>query len=419
MGSAGRLLFIAHRVPYPPDKGERLRAFHEIRALSERFAVTVAALSHSRKDAEAASALKQWCRKVLVAPAGGKLGLLRGGVSLLVGKSVTEGYFHSRGLRKRIAIEAAREPFDVVVCYSSGTLPYALAAPSAARVIDLVDVDSAKWAEYAGNAGWLKGWSYRRESAAVRRLERRAVELCDAVLLVSGAESAALGVGDDKVMVVPNGVDADFFSPDAVEPAELGHASLVFTGTMDYRPNVEGVCRFTREVFPGLKSRLDDLTFTIVGRDPSPAVRRLAEVPGVSVTGWVPDVRPYLAAAGVVVCPLRIARGVQNKILEAMAMGKAVVASAPALEGLDLRDGEYVLEARSAEQWQEHVLHLLANADAREKLGRAAREHVREKYTWTGCMAPLVSLCERLAVSRCSRRPASARSGMTLPQDKD
>ncbi len=391
-----RLLFISHRVPYPPDKGERVRAFNEIVAMSEHFRVTLAALSHGRADMAAAQELQRWCENILVAPAGGKGGLIRGALSLLAGGSVTEGYFRSRRLRKLIAAESAREPFALVMGYSSSTLPYVLAAAAFARVIDLVDVDSAKWSGYAEAAIWPKSWLYRWEAAGVGKLERRAVERCDAVLLVSQAESAALGFDGDKVMAVANGVDADFFAPGTVEPADLGPASLVFTGTMDYRPNVEGVCWFVREVWPKLKRQVPELTLTIVGRDPTSAVRRLARHPGVSITGSVRDVRPYLAGACVAICPLQTARGIQNKVLEAMAAGKAVVASPGAIEGLEVEIGKHLIEAHSSGEWQKHILYLLTNNVAREDLGRAARDCVRGKYTWASRMARLVRLCRKL-----------------------
>ena len=394
-----RLLFIAHRVPFPPDKGERVRAFHEIRALSRHFHVTVAALSHNREDIEAVAGLREFCRKVLIAPAAGAMGLVRGGISLLVGRSVTEEFFHSRRLREMIISENQREPFDLVMCYSSGTLPYGLAVPAPVRIIDLVDIDSAKWSSYADSAWWPKNWLYRREAAAVCRLERQAVERCDAVLLVSEAESAAMGFGGNKVIAVSNGVDLDFFRPDVVAPADLGSVGLVFTGTMDYRPNAEAVCWFVREVWPELKRRTPELTFTIVGRNPTRAVRQLAKTPGLNVTGSVPDVRPYLAAAGVAVCPLQMARGIQNKVLEAMAMSNAVVASPAALEGLEVEAGEDLLKADMPDEWQQHILKLLTGGELRNRLGRSARKCVEDKYNWATRMEPLVSLCRRLTQS--------------------
>jgi len=390
-----RILFIAHRVPYPPDKGERVRAFHEIRALADHFRVTVAALAHTPADVQAARELRRRCERVITARAGGRLGLLRGAAALLRGKSVTEGYFRSRRLARTLREEAAREPFDLAVAYSSSALPYTLPLPVPARVADLVDVDSAKWAAYARSARWPTSWLYRREAAGVRRLERRALQACDAVVLVSRAEVEALDAASDKVLAVGNGVDTEHFRPQG-RPAD-GPPTLVFTGTMDYRPNVEGVCWFAREVWPALKRERPDLRLMIVGRDPAPAVRRLAEPPGVEVTGSVPDVRPYLARAALVVAPLLMARGIQNKVLEAMAMGRAVVASPAALEGLDVEAGTEVIEAQPPEAWAREILDLLQNDARRQPIEHAARACVERNYTWEARLRPLVDLCTRLA----------------------
>jgi sugar transferase (PEP-CTERM/EpsH1 system associated) len=392
-----RLLFIAHRVPYPPDKGERVRAFHELKALSRHFRITLAALTQGDPAACEAAELRECCERILVGRAGGKPGLVRGALALCSGKSVTEGYFHDRGLMRTLLQEAQREPFDLVFAYSSSTLPYALAVPAHARVMDLVDVDSAKWAGYAQAAWWPKSVLYRMEARGVGALERRAVETCDAVLLVSEAEVAALSLTSGKVTAIGNGVDTDFFKPDGRVPQQA--SSLVFTGTMDYRPNVEGVCWFVREVWPELKRRVPELTFTIVGRDPTSEVLRLTSMPGITVTGTVKDVRPYLASASVAVVPLRIARGIQNKILEAMAMGRAVVASPPAIEGLDVNIGEEVLRAESPDEWVAAVLGLLSEGGRRERLGQTARARIVADYGWASRLSPLVSLCARMATA--------------------
>ena len=392
-----RLLFITHRVPYPPDKGERVRAFHELKALSRHFRITLAYLACGDPDACAAAELRECCEKVINGSAGGNLGLLRGAISLCAGNSVTEGYFRDRSLLRTLVDEARQEPFDVVFAYSSSTLPYALAVPARARVMDLVDVDSAKWAGYAQAAWWPKSVLYRMEARGVGALERRAVETCDAVLLVSEAEVAALSLTSGKVAAIGNGVDTDFFKPDGRVPQQA--AALVFTGTMDYRPNVEGVCWFVREVWPELKRRVPELTFTIVGRDPTPEVLRLTGTLGITVTGTVADVRPYLASASLAVVPLRIARGIQNKMLEAMACGRAVVASSEAIEGLDVRIGEEVLRADSADEWRTCILDLLSNESRRRSVAHAARARVVADYSWDSRMAPLVLICDRLAVT--------------------
>ena len=394
-----RLLFMAHRVPYPPDKGERVRAFHEIRVLSEHFRVTLAALSHNRADDQSAGALNQWCEKVITAKAGGGLGLIRGGISLLGSRGITEGYFRTRRLERLLAEESRREPFDLVVAYCSSMLPYLLALSAPARVMDLVDVDSAKWAAYAGSAGWPRSWLYRKEAKAVSALEQTAVDRCDAVIVVSPAEARVIGSQGDKVVAIGNGVDTEYFKP-AGTNGDAGPPALVFTGTMDYRPNVDGVCWFVREVWPRLKKRLPGLILQIVGRDPTAEVRKLARQPGVAVTGSVPDVRPYLASAVAAICPLRIARGIQNKVLEAMAMGRAVIASPEALEGLELRIGTDVLQAATPDEWEGHVAALLDKPSFREGLESAARKCTVERYSWEARLAPLVSLCRRLVGDR-------------------
>lgn len=371
-----------------------MRAFHEIVALAEHFSITLAALAHSDSDVAAASELGRWCERVLTGCAGGRLGFVRGALSAAAGRSVTEGFFQDKRLMRALVEEAGKERFDIVFGYSSSTLPYVLAIPAKARVMDLVDVDSAKWSAYADAASWPKRWLYAREARGVRALERMAVERCDAVLLVSRAEAAALGAASGKVMAVGNGVDTDYFAP-VERPG--GPPRLVFTGTMNYRPNIDGVCWFVREVWPALKEHVPELTFAVVGRDPPLEVRRLAQVPGVSVTGTVPDVRPYLAEATAAVVPLRIARGIQNKVLEAMAMGRAVVASSGALEGLDVAVGTEAQRADAPEEWVQSILGLLEDDGRRRAMERAARLRVVADYAWSARMAPLVAICRRLA----------------------
>ncbi len=391
-----RVLFISHRVPYPPDKGERVRALHEIQALAAAgWRVTLAAIAHRPEDLAAAGPLGQWCERVILARAGGAAGLARAAASLLRGRSATEGYFASGTLRRAMGREAAREPFDLVVAYSSGTLPYAKRIPARARVMDLVDVDSAKWASYAEAAGGPKRWLYGLEARRVARLEREAVEACEAVFLVSPEEVRALGLESDRVAPLGNGVDTAYFAP--AERDASAPPSLVFTGTMDYRPNAEGVAWFVREVWPALKRGRPDLEFHIVGRDPTREVRRLAEVAGVRVTGAVPDVRPHLRNAMAAVVPLRIARGVQNKVLEAMAMGRAVVGSPGALEGIEAEPGREVLEAETPDAWRRQVEGLLGDAGFRERMEAAARACVVARYGWEARMRPLVETAARWA----------------------
>jgi sugar transferase (PEP-CTERM/EpsH1 system associated) len=392
-----RLLFIAHHVPYPPDKGERVRAYNEIVALASHFRVTLAAFERGPGQRQAAAEMQRWCQRVLTAPAGGPSALLvRGPAMLATGSSITRAYFRSRRLSRQLAQEAAREPFDLAIGYSSGVLDLLLGTPAGARIMDLVDADSAKWSSYADSSALPRRWLYRQESRGVAALERRALERCDAVVIVSQAEAQMLPVRSDRLHVMGNGVDTDYFAP-ARPWREQGEGRLVFTGSMGYRPNVQGVCWFVEEVWPLLRQRHPALTLTIVGRDPAPAVQRLAQRPGITVTGAVPDVRPYLREATVAVAPLHIARGVQNKVLEAMSMGVPVVASPAALEGLDIRVGTDALEAESPVQWVHQVSLLLGDTHARWAMSHAAREAVLERYQWPRRLAGLVELCHQLS----------------------
>ncbi len=331
--------------------------------------------------------------------------MVRGVWALLRGRSVTEGIYYRKNLETMIAAESVREPFDVVLGYSSAVVPYLAAAGSGGKVVDLVDTDSAKWGAYAEMSRWPMKWVYRRESRAVARLEREAIETCGAVAVVSEAEVAALpsdksdheaSVPRASVVVAGNGNDTDFFSSQGVRPAEMGNASLAFIGTMNYMPNVQGVCWFAKHVWPAIKRKVPEATFVIIGRDPSRAVRKLARMDGVRVTGSVEDVRPYLAGATVVVCPLLMARGVQNKVLEAMAMGKAIVVSPCSLQGVEATPGKHLVAAKSAEEWQEKILELLASAGLRNELGEAAARYVRETASWRERLAPLVTVCREL-----------------------
>ena len=403
-----RLLFIVHRVPYPPDKGERVRAFHELKALAQRYCVTVVSPGDGRADYESAKVLHQWCERVILSPAGGTKGLVRGLWRLLRGGSATEGYFHSDQLSQRIRKLTRDTRFDVAMASSSAMLGYLLDAKVPHRVLDMIDVDSAKWFTYAAQARWPKSWIYQREGRAVQRLEQDSIIKCDAVLVVSEAEAHVLGDYRQKVGPLCNGVDMEFFSPREVE--QQGGASVVFTGTMDYRPNVDGVCWFVEKVWPGLKQEVPELRFVIVGRNPTAAVRGLSKHDGVEVTGAVDDVRGYLAEAGVAVCPLRIARGLQNKVLEAMAMGKAVVSSGPALEGLEVEIGRDVLQADTPEQWHESLVNVLRDDQLRTTLGKNARSCVEQRYNWDTRMAPLVSLCESFSDGAAAEREADSSS---------
>jgi len=299
---------------------------------------------------------------------------------------------------------AEGEPFDIVFSYCTGVLPACLAVPAGCHVIDFVDADSRKWFDYAERARWPMSAVYRAEGRAVARLERRAVERCQAAFITSAAEAELLPKGPATVLPVGIGVDSKYFSPGAVAPQpgqpRAAVCSLVFTGWMNYKPNIDAACWFVREVLPTLRQRLGKVSLAIVGGSPAPRVQELAAVEGVTVTGYVPDVRPYVAAADVAVVPLRIARGVQNKVAEALAMGKPVVASPGALTGLDVQPGRDALLADTPDQWVECILSLVGPdgpKPAAAELGRRARQAAVKRFNWSAVLRPMVETCAALA----------------------
>lgn len=383
-----RLLYITHRLPFPPDKGERLRAWHQIRALAAEYELTLASLVHGPVHPDHIDACRQVCTDVITAPAGGKRGLLRGGTGFLAGRSVTQGYFHSPQLMKQLVHANRDKPFDIVFGYCSSTLPYVQAIPARKRILDLVDVDSLKWQAYADTARGPKRWVYAAEARRVAALERQAVELCDAVLLVSQPEVDAFHARANNVHAVGNGVDTDYFQPagDPVSPPRV-----VFTGTMNYAPNVEGVLWFVREVWPAVRKSVPAAGFDIVGRDPTPEIRRLDGRDGIRVTGTVDDVRPYLSAATCAVCPLLTARGIQNKILEALAMARPVIATPAAAEGIDANEDEGVSVAQDPAEWARLLCHALDNpVDGSAR--HAIRHSAENRFSWSAQLEQLENI---------------------------
>jgi sugar transferase (PEP-CTERM/EpsH1 system associated) len=392
------ILYLVHRLPYPPDKGDRIRAFHLLRWLSGRAAVHLACLADEPVDAEAVAALGRYCERVAVVRLGAWSRWARAGGSLARGHTATEGAFSAPALRATLRRWARQTRFHAALASASSMAPYLRldAIRDVPAVIDLVDVDSQKWREYAAAGRGPRAWLHRLEGRRLRRLERTLPGWARAVTLVSEAEADLYRghVGPGPVHAVTNGVDLGAFRP---APGPEGQG-CVFVGALDYRPNVDAAQWFCREVWPGIRRRRPDAVLRLVGRRPTAAVRRLVDRPGVELVGPVPDVRPYLAAAAVVVAPLRIARGVQNKVLEALAMGKAVVASPQALAGLAVEPGTQALAAASPAAWVEAVLRLLDDPDLRRRLGVQGRRYVERHHDWDRCLepfGPLLSLAGR------------------------
>lgn len=386
------VLYLVHRVPYPPDKGDRIRNWNVLRSVSRHAAVHLVSLADEPVTPMVADALNQVCARVATVPAGGASRWLRGVASLALGGTITEGMFWSPALARQARAWAREVRYHAVLTSSSSMVPY-LDLPELRPipcVVDMVDVDSEKWLDYALTVKGWKSWLYHTEGWRLRKLEKHLTERVRSVVLVSEAEANLYRhfCNRGSVHAVTNGVAMEYFKP-MPQPKEHG---CVFVGALDYLPNVEGITWFCHEVWPELRRHRPNLTVDLVGRRPEAAVKRLAQLPGVRLVGQVPDVRPYVARGAVAIVPVRIARGVQNKVLEALAMAKAVVASPQSIAGLKALNGRDLLVAATAEEWVEKLDNLLADAELRHQLGSAGRRYVEENHRWERCLQPFRQL---------------------------
>jgi polysaccharide biosynthesis protein PslH len=410
-----RVLYLAHRVPYPPDKGDRIRNFHILSWLATRASVDLACLADERIDEGAVKTLEAMASRVAAIRIGATQRWTGAVWSFARGRTVSEGAFHSNELQSLLRRWVTENRYRAILVSSSSLVPYLglLELQPLRAVVDFVDVDSQKWFDYARSCRGPRAWLYRAEGRRLQRLERDATTRAHAVILVSEAETNLFAHTCDapNVHTVANGVDLATFHP-CVEAKETA-GTCVFVGALDYLPNVDGVCWFCREVWPHVYQRRSGARLLLVGRRPVQAVRRLAAVPGVEVVGQVPDVRPNLAEAAVVVVPLRLARGVQNKVLEALAMGKATVASPQSLVGLAAHGAVPVLTAATRAEWVDALVRLLDDPTERRRLGSDGRRYVEEHHRWDRC---LDSLDWILGLSTGPRRGVAHAHGVDLRQ---
>ncbi|MEW5789520.1 MAG: TIGR03087 family PEP-CTERM/XrtA system glycosyltransferase [Pseudomonadota bacterium] len=385
------LLYLVHRIPYPPDKGDKIRSWHLLRHLARDWRVHLGAFVDDPEDWRHADHLKGVCADVLLRPLHPPRAKFRSLRGLLQGRALSLPYYRDRTLAAWVNGKLAAG-MDAAVVYSSAMAQYVMDA-SLPRIMDFVDIDSDKWRQYAPTRSWPLSWVYAREGRLLLDWERRVARTFDASLFVSPSEAddfrALAPESAGRVGYFNNGVDAEFFSPDRDYPNPFppGIRALVFTGAMDYWPNVDAVAWFVGEALPALRRAYPEVVFYIVGSRPAADVQALAGE-AVVVTGRVEDVRPYLAHASVVVAPLRIARGIQNKVLEAMAMGKSVVSSPQALEGIQARVGEEVLRAETGTEFAQAVGRVLDGFVC----GPAARSRVVTEYGWDASLAPMDAL---------------------------
>ena len=407
------LLFLAHRIPYPPDKGDKIRAYHFLEALAAEHTVHVGTFVDDPADWQHVDALQRLCKgETCIRPLNPKLARVRSATGLLSGEPLTVAYYRDAMLREWVRKLAARRQLAGVFAYSACMAQSAMQTAlgrAAPRVLDLCDVDSDKWRQYASSHGQPLKSIYAREARTLAVAESRCVRDFDATLVIAEPEAQLLRkqVGEDieRIRVVGNGVDTDYFDPtrEYERPFPTDARALVFTGAMDYHPNIDGVRWFAQDVFPMIRRQVPEATFFIVGSNPSPVVMALAGLPGVVVTGRVPDVRPYLAHAAVVV-PLRLARGLQNKVLEALAMARRVVATPNAVQGIPLaiEAGVHVTAQTSA--MRAAVIDCLGAQQAEGQ----GRRFVIERYAWPLQLRQVTELFRADSEARGARQGASA-----------
>jgi len=397
------ILYIAQRVPYPPDRGDKLAAYHAIRYLARKHAVTVAALADSAEELGHARSLEATGVTVEVARRGRFAARWSALSALVTGEPLSVSYYRSRELGRRIAECRRRTSFDVVVTFSSSMGPYVTTDWSVPLIADFLDMDSRKWALYAAASRWPLSWVYATEARRLLEHERWLVRRAQCTLVRTEAEleDCRRLIPDGRFRVLANGVDFEYFSHDG---PRVPSRRIVFTGVMDYFPNVQAVTFFCDRIFPLVRSAVPDATFAIVGSRPSRIVRALAERPGVMVTGRVPDVRPYLRQAAVAVAPLLIARGVQNKALEAMAMATPVVATNAVLRGVGAREGEGFLVGDTPDTFAGKVVRILRDPTLAVELGRRGRRFVEAHCVWEAHLAGLEAILEEAIVAWRERR---------------
>jgi len=386
-----KLLLLTHRVPYPPNRGDRIRAYHLLKFLASRHDVSLACLADEPTDAATEDKLRSMTERLAIISLTGTSRWICAALKFASGKTATSGLFASTKLKETIRNWTKTTRFDGVIAYCSSMAPYAFMPElkESQVFVDLVDVDSQKWLDYSESSRGLKSYLYELEGCRLRREEERLAKTAAAITLVSEAEAELFrsACPNSRTHAILNGVDLDYFQPHPRESSTRPF-SCVFVGALDYGANIDGLNWFCNQVWPEVRSQEPRATLELVGRCPTKSIQQLAELPGITIAPNVPDVRPYLQDAAVVIAPLRIARGIQNKVLEAMAMGKAVLASPGALTGLETQPGVDVLQAESPSEWVSGLRELWQNETLTSNLGLRARQYVETHHAWERTLEP-------------------------------
>ena len=390
-----RILYVCHRFPYPPQRGGTIRPFNMIKHLSKSHEVVVCSLTRSDQQTLDAQGIAPFCAEFHLSQVNDRVQGLRMVATLPTPLTASASFFHSNELARRIRKVLAEQKFDLIFVHCSSVAHYVDHVTGIPKILDFGDMDSQKWFEYAKHKQFPLSMGYWWEGKRVLADEKRLGRRFDYCTTVTSAEHKTLIEYDIGTPCdwFPNGVDNSFFAP----VADTGYDpnTIVFIGRMDYYPNQQCMIDFCANVLPLLKARRPSVKLQIVGAEPSPAIKQLGAIDGVEVTGSVPDVRPYVTRAALTVAPLRIARGTQNKILEAMAMGIPVVCSSIAAGGVDAVPGQHLLMADTPTELCNEVLRILENYAERARLSQEGRARVLTNHAWPNSMKRLDAIIDR------------------------
>lgn len=395
------IVVIAHRVPYPADKGEKIRTFHQLSYLvAQGHSVTVFAPAENAVDVTFARQLSEKLSiGVYTAPLAS--GWWRKVRALLMGQAISASHFYSHTLLQLINQSFNQQVPKVILATSSAMAIYVQYAiqhmPTSSRprlLIDFMDLDSDKWRQYSATACWPMNWVYRREARLVAKLEQQSYHIFDQSFFISANEVNLFSrklTETSKVAVLANGLDTNTFYPGpAREPQQITAAPVfLFTGVMDYLPNEDAVSWFVETMWPQIRKQYPAASFYIAGMNPSKRVQQLAKQPGVVVTGYVPDILPYYHQADIFVGAFRLARGVQNKILQAMACGLPIVTTPLGSEGISCEHGKHLFVASDPNHFVAAIEQLLTTPELRLQFSEAAVQLIQKNYSWHSVLAPL------------------------------
>ncbi|MDH5545604.1 MAG: TIGR03087 family PEP-CTERM/XrtA system glycosyltransferase [Gammaproteobacteria bacterium] len=395
-----KLLYLVHRIPFPPNKGDKIRSFHWLKGLARQYEIYLGCFVDEPEDMQYIEQLKPYCADVYIEQMNTRLAKLKSAKGLLSNSPLTLSYYYSKKMQHWVEQVVHVNAVEKCLIFSSSMAQYVEGDHllDMTRVIDFVDMDSDKWLQYATNKSWPMSYVYAREGRLLGKYEQKVSKEFDCSLFVSSAEAESFSgkLNDTSVDIgfVNNGVDADYFSPqhELKSPYAEGVRPIVFTGAMDYWANVDAVVWFVKEVLPSIKASDQKFEFFIVGSKPTVEVQSLDSPGIVTVTGRVADVRPYIAYAEFSVAPMRIARGIQNKVLEAMAMAKPVITSSLGFEGIKARVDEELFVADTVEQFLAVLEVLGRDRNTGSSIGQAARRRVMADYSWSSNIQKLDSI---------------------------